>query len=157
LLNREVFHRRLAPGSAWDTSGAADFRVSNASGSSVRPSVLAQFGVVFITWRDERDGNREIYVRRGTHAASGAVPLSRGIDALRVAPNPMRGFARVLRASGRGDVLVHDARGRTVRRLTGEHELLWNGRDDSGRGVAAGVYFLRSVDDGLATRVTVLR
>ncbi|HMB70987.1 MAG TPA: FlgD immunoglobulin-like domain containing protein, partial [bacterium] len=60
---------------------------------------------------------------------------------------------------------VHDARGRRVRVLAGgplpagTHRLEWDGRDDRGRPVAAGVYFfsLRSGGDRLVRKTARLR
>jgi hypothetical protein len=50
---------------------------------------------------------------------------------------------------------IHDVAGRLVRSLiagatvgSGRHETVWNGRDDSGRTVAAGVYYYRLVAGG---------
>ncbi len=157
LLNREIFHRQLAPGSSWDVTGATDFRMSNAAGASTRPSVLARAGVVFVTWRDERDGNRELYVRRGQQPSSGAIEITSRAESLRIAPNPTRGDVRILRARAEGAVTVHDARGRLVRRLSGGVEIPWNTKDDAGRHVAAGVYFVCDLQCKTAARVTVLR
>ena len=60
---------------------------------------------------------------------------------------------------------VYDALGRRVRTLlegpqpAGQQELVWDGRDDAGRALASGVYFVRIDADGVgATRkVTILR
>ncbi len=162
LFNREVFHRTLAPDAAWDSTGAADFRVSAAAGASVRPAVRAAGGAVLITWRDERDGNRELYARLRTSAATAvaAAGIVAGGPALRVAPNPTAGPLRILRpagASDRGDVLVLDAAGRLVRSLRGGDVIAWDGRDAAGRPVAAGAYFVRDGNRGGAARVVVLR
>lgn len=50
---------------------------------------------------------------------------------------------------------VYDVAGRAVRRLfgdrpldSGRHALVWDGRDDAGRQVAAGIYNLRLVTPG---------
>ncbi|HPD71743.1 MAG TPA: C25 family cysteine peptidase [Candidatus Krumholzibacteria bacterium] len=59
---------------------------------------------------------------------------------LYVAPGPDR----------RLDVAVYDLRGRRIRQLhagdaaAGWHDLTWDGRDDTGRGQASGVYFVRA-------------
>ena len=72
------------------------------------------------------------------------------------APEPARGEQRFLLSASRGvalDVTVHDVRGRVVRRLHGGElsggvtALVWDGRDDRGRRVTSGVYFVRA-DDG---------
>jgi len=79
-----------------------------------------------------------------------------------VAPNPFNPRTVIrFSVSGEGSVSlrIHDARGRAVRTLvdqdmdSGHHTVTWQGRDDSGSSVAAGIYFLR-LDDGLAVRTT---
>ena len=67
-------------------------------------------------------------------------------------PNPFNPTTRIafeIPARGRVRILIHDVRGRLVRRLAdgvldaGRHELDWDGTDGAGRGVASGVYLLR--------------
>lgn len=72
--------------------------------------------------------------------------------ALDAAPNPFNP-ATVIRfalpAEGSVELAVYDVRGARVRTLSdavmpaGYHEVRWNGRDERGRGVASGVYYLR--------------
>jgi len=66
--------------------------------------------------------------------------------------NPVTSISFTMPRSGAADVRVYDATGRLVRTLVadenrdaGRHDVIWNGRDDSGRSVAAGVYFSRIV------------
>ena len=84
--------------------------------------------------------------------AVSAVPRTGASDAeLTVWPNPFN--ARVnLRLIGVADgpvvIHIHDAAGRLVRRLSGSAvsgvmERLWDGRDDGGRNLPSGVYFVR--------------
>lgn len=72
-------------------------------------------------------------------------------------PNPFVSATTIafsLERAGRGDLSVFDASGRLVRRLAsgwleaGPHALRWDGRDESGRRVAPGVYFYRLGSDG---------
>lgn len=72
-------------------------------------------------------------------------------------PNPFNPTASVtftLPRAADARLTVHDAAGRLVRVLhdgrlrEGPHRLAWNGRDDGGRGVAAGLYFLRLAAEG---------
>jgi len=73
-------------------------------------------------------------------------------------PNPTsRGAALALelKAGTRTSASVYDVAGRVVRRLFGDrsleagrHTLAWDGRDDAGRQVAAGVYYLRLATPG---------
>ncbi|MBD3161575.1 MAG: hypothetical protein GF346_05075, partial [Candidatus Eisenbacteria bacterium] len=65
-------------------------------------------------------------------------------------PNPVRAGDPVLLAAPGPPVegasaSIIDAAGRSVRRLApgGDGRFLWDGRDDAGRRLAAGVYFAR--------------
>jgi hypothetical protein len=72
--------------------------------------------------------------------------------ALTVSPNPVQGLARVrfsLASPEQLDVAVFDTAGRRIRGLlsgtlgAGDHELAWDGEDQAGHDVAAGVYLVR--------------
>jgi hypothetical protein len=81
-------------------------------------------------------------------------------------PNPARGGSRVtfeLAHPARVQAAVYDLAGRRVRGLAtgalaaGPHELAWDGRDEAGTHVAAGLYFYRvDVDGQHASRKVVL-
>lgn len=82
-------------------------------------------------------------------------------------PNPARrGATLVFRIPERGvaEVSVYDVTGRRVRGLfqgvreAGVHELSWDGRDESGRALASGAYFVELKIDGQrhATRKSVI-
>lgn len=87
------------------------------------------------------------------------------------APNPTSGRAQFLFAlptAAQVRIEMFDVRGRKVATLTegsrtaGRHAVVWNGRDDGGRDVAAGTYFGRLVVDGagheaLTRKITVTR
>lgn len=83
------------------------------------------------------------------------------------APNPMSGDMRVhfaLPRDGRADLSVFDVQGRLVAHVlkghqrAGGQEVTWAGRDQDGRPVAAGIYFLRlSASQSLCRRFVVLR
>jgi flagellar hook capping protein FlgD len=85
-----------------------------------------------------------------------------------VAPNPLGGAALVrfaLPAPGRVRVTIHDLAGRLVRLLAdetseaGSRSLLWDGRDEQGRRVPPGPYFLRLDSNGatVGRKMMVLR
>lgn len=74
------------------------------------------------------------------------------VEAVSVWPNPAVAGARVrlsLAQASDVDAAVYDLAGRVVRHLqrgrlaAGDHDLAWDGRDDGGRAVRAGMYFIR--------------
>ncbi len=85
---------------------------------------------------------------------------------LSVAPNPVRGRALVawqLIRPGRASVAVFDAAGRLVRELAndamepGRYQADWDGRTESGRNVARGIYFVRlTTESGNAQQKVVI-
>jgi hypothetical protein len=62
--NLEIYYKRSTDGGASWPGG--DTRLTNAAGFSVNPSVAAAGAVVHVVWRDDRDGNNEIYYKRST-------------------------------------------------------------------------------------------
>ena len=72
----------------------------------------------------------------------------------------MNPTTRISFSIGRADeptrLLVYDVTGRLVRALVdaklpeGPHEVTWDGRDDAGRGVGSGMYFVRLSTRGTA-------
>ena len=80
-------------------------------------------------------------------------------------PNPVRGAALtsfVLPAAGRVDLVLCDVRGRLVRTLTsgdfdaGRHEVNWVARNDAGRALPAGMYFVHMQAGGKSVMRKVL-
>jgi Zn-dependent metalloprotease len=82
------------------------------------------------------------------------------------APNPFRAATRMrytLPVAGRVTLSVYDLEGRSIRNLvTGEqtagpHSSVWDGRDQTGRPVASGPYFLRLSQNGGGISQAVVR
>lgn len=88
---------------------------------------------------------------------------------LHIAPNPFNPQTRIslsLEKGGPVSMTVYDMAGRKVRHLAenewlsqGRHERVWNGRDDTGRGLPSGTYLvrLRAGSDVMAKPVTLLK
>ena len=57
----EIYYKRSTDGG---TSWGADFRLTNNPANSFSPFVSVSGSVVHVVWRDERDGNFEIYYKR---------------------------------------------------------------------------------------------
>ncbi|MEZ5064873.1 MAG: ThuA domain-containing protein [bacterium] len=94
-----------------------------------------------------------------TRADDVSSPVEAGVtrDALRAWPNPFRNSIRFSAPSGR-QVEVLDVAGRRVwRGRSGPDSQIWDGRDVTGRPVAAGVYFLRDASGGRMTRLVKMR
>lgn len=105
-------------------------------------------------------GNSSYGIARWRDPVAMAIP-EEGTDTtvrLRPAtPNPFRASARVgyeVFPAGAVKATVIDVQGRTVRRLADElvagtlHETTWDGRDDSGRSLPSGVYYVRVETSG---------
>ncbi len=121
------------------------------------------FFSVFNTWGVE---NRlDVALTPVSTAAAPSARVAASID--RVAPNPFNPRTRIefsLAEPGPASLVALDARGRRVRTLVdaslpaGEHAETWNGDDDSGSTVGAGVYYLQLKAAGTTrtTRVTLV-
>ena len=87
----------------------------------------------------------------GNSVGVAGTPPSGGPLRLELSPNPHGSLVRVRLAglassvASRGTLDVYDLEGRRVRRMSGDAAIgfLWDGRDDAGVIVAAGVYLHR--------------
>ena len=141
-------------GGAWTEIAAAapgdtlfSWIADGPAGDSCRVRVIA-WDVAGNTGEDASDGlfSIEAQATGGGDAAPAANGLQQNF------PNPFNGTTTIrfsLAGPAPVDVAVYDPAGRLVRSLVrgwmpgGVHTVVWNGRDDTGRGVASGVYFLR--------------
>ncbi|MCK9995476.1 MAG: hypothetical protein KAH56_04255 [Candidatus Krumholzibacteria bacterium] len=105
----------------------------------------------------------------GCSASSGveSLPTAPGL-ALSNHPNPFNPMTTIrfdLPQAGMVSLSVYDVRGRALCTLgdgfmaAGAHEIAWNGRDDQGRQLGTGVYFVRLVSGGevVAHRMALLK
>ena len=85
-------------------------------------------------------------------------PANLTVDA--VYPNPFNPSTSVKLYIPRDsdlELAVYDVQGRRIRRLhsggisSGWHTMVWDGRDDSGRGSSSGMYFLRAMNESDVT------
>lgn len=108
-------------------------------------------------------------VRQGEAPLAKAVSLAPNTLALpQNYPNPFNAETQIVYRTGEhGEInlSVHNLTGQTVRTLArgyrpgGEYQSVWDGRDESGRRVASGVYILRLQvgDQALMRRMTLLK
>jgi hypothetical protein len=123
-------------------------------------------------------GPHTLTIRPGGQVVMQAIAFQAAVDPLSTtalsqlwpaAPNPARRTTRLrFTLPARGDIAlaIHDLSGRQVRTLAegghaaGETSVAWDLRDDTGRDVPAGLYFvrmLRNGQPGSVQRVVVLR
>jgi len=117
------------------------------------------FGTAYVAWTDERlpaslGKNRDVFYKTGISAvtavdAPGAPALGR---LLRNYPNPFNPVTRIHFVLDRDTQVsrrVFDVQGRSVRTLVnsyltaGTKVIGWDGKDDGGRSLASGTYFVR--------------
>jgi hypothetical protein len=114
--------------------------------------------------------------QRGLYSASRSFNVTQTVDvadltqnsmtAVFAEPNPARGGVQIrymVPATYASRLAIYDPQGRVVRNLqtvpsaTGWHELTWDGKDDAGRTVASGNYWVRLWTPGETRTVRVVR
>ena len=100
------------------------------------------------------------------NAGTTSVDDTRNVLAFTATPNPFHDELTVLLTlprAGHGELRVYDLNGRMVRSLhrseldAGTHRFVWDGRDDTGRPAAVGVYVIRFRSGTLTSSATVVR
>lgn len=149
---RDVFGMRYV--GLVDSSGVYEaYRVPNPQAPYPQDYVIDQQGVVRY-WSDQFDPQEVMraidrLLGSGVEAGGGRQVASSG---LAVSPNPFHlrtTISRRFTTDGPGGIAVFDATGRLVRTLSDERSprlssLSWDGTDESGRQLPAGVYYVRS-------------
>jgi hypothetical protein len=118
-----------------------------------------RFGTTYVTWEDERYNssqgkNKDVFYKYGLFNVTAApvVPPAPRSRLFRSYPNPFNPQATIRFSLERDGVVAlraYDVQGRLVRTIVdgflaaGVREARWDGRDDSGRGLPSGTYFLR--------------
>ncbi len=150
---------------AWPAAGRA---VSIAPGAQGYPSITSDgAGGAFAGWEDVT--NYGVFVGRVPVSGNlGVTPGSVAAGSLRAWPNPARtdvALTLQLARPQHASLSIQDLTGRRVRLLvegnleSGARTLHWDLRDDRGRNVAAGLYFIRmsGADRSSTTRLVVCR
>jgi hypothetical protein len=132
-------------------------------------------GGVFVSWLGfGSHGEPDVYALsldgNGQVRAPDPAEPAPGVEAVQVLPNPARGGVTqvnfALARSGSVRIDLFDLAGRSVRGLlapevlpAGPHGVAWDGRDDSGASVRAGIYFARieAGDESTCLRLVVTR
>lgn len=113
------------------------------------------------------DDSVAVYINQGQTVGVDDVPVMTSLSLGPVAPNPFAfttSLAFALPREGPAKVAIFDIKGRLVRVLedrwlpAGRHRTEWDGRDDTGRRVGAGMYICNLSSDGanVSKRLVVL-
>ncbi len=118
-----------------------------------------EFGTAYVAWTDERlpssnGRNRDVFYKVGLDVVTSVADTGKPALArlLRNYPNPFNPVTKIqftLDRDARVSLRVFDVQGRAVRTLvdsyltSGPRVVGWDGRDDGGRTLASGTYFLR--------------
>jgi hypothetical protein len=78
-------------------------------------------------------------------------------DVLRAFPNPFTSSSRIYVPGNARGIRIYDTAGRIVRRFEGSAVHDWDGRDENGKVMPAGVYFIRLVDERAGTGLKLVR
>ena len=143
--NWDILCARYMPVAGWSTA----WPLETGTGPDINPDVAANpEGDVIAVWQNLTSGNWDINARVW-QTTGVAEPSLSGRERLAVLPNPARGRVRLILPPGGTGAVVTDVAGRRVCELQSRSpkdlSLVWDGRDGSGRKVAAGVYLVRSL------------
>jgi hypothetical protein len=151
---------------AWDAAGEEDFAYFQVFGAEdsefsnpvsvgvtvdpLLPLPVQDHAWFFVTAVDDYGLQSEVAaIQSNTSAVPDAAMATRLFAPVPNPFNPSTTMRFSLAEAGLVQLAVYDISGRRVRVLLdenrggGSHAVTWNGRDDSGRGVAAGTYFCR--------------
>jgi spore coat protein H len=158
-----------ADGDTWQGPLHASFKLNrngervalHYAGAAVQAVDLFPFGPIGddLSWAREFDGGCPVILEADPTPGEPNAPISGvpdvalGSPSLHLGPNPGRRSFRIgldLPRGGRADVAIYDVRGRRLRTLfsgdlsPGLHTWRWRSRDEEGRLVPAGVYWVRA-------------
>jgi hypothetical protein len=161
-LERVVWLQSRAPGGIWDPSGASDERVSLGSRGEDPEICAAPDGRLIVAWIDRRSDPRgDIWcrIRSAPPSGIGSGPAATGapsrtsiIRHLGASPNPFNPATTVefeLRSATRATLTLHNLQGHRLITLAdrrfpaGTQRIPWHGRDEYGRRLPSGLFWLR--------------
>ena len=170
--NFDIFYDTRNAG-VWAGNTALVSAASDTSNSMQQYPGIAHddFGTAYVAWMDERlpaslGKNKEAFYKVGSNVVT-AVPIAEApglTRLLRNYPNPFNPLTKIQFALDRNaqvSLRVFDVQGRAVRTLidsylaSGPRLMSWDGRDDRGRPLPSGTYFLRLEGGGTYLTRTV--
>jgi len=153
--NWEIYYKRSTDsGLTWGT----DVRLTNNSSFSQNPFISVSQTAVNVVWKDDRDGNYEIYYKRdptgntiGIKNINSEVP--KDYNLFQNYPNPFNPNTQIeysVPKAGNVSLEVYDMTGKKVATLVNETKAVGNYRYDfNAGGLASGVYIYSLKADGV--------
>jgi hypothetical protein len=170
--NFDIFYD-TRKGGVWAGNTALVSAASDTSNSMQQYPGIAHddFGTAYVAWMDERlpaslGKNKEAFYKVGSNVVT-AVPIAEApglTRLLRNYPNPFNPLTKIqfaLERNAQVSLRIFDVQGRAVRTLidsylaSGPRLMSWDGRDDRGRPLPSGTYFLRLEGGGTYLTRTV--
>jgi len=169
--NQDIFYRQRI-GGVWDPEMSLVGAATDTTNQVQQfPGITHDgFGNSYVTWTDWRlpaslGRNKDVYYKVG-NAVVTAVEVSPAPAgaALRAYPNPFNPMTNIsfrVEKDARVSLRIYDVHGRLVRTLidelmsAGPKRLTWDGRDDLGRSMASGAYYLRLQGGGTQVSRTI--
>jgi hypothetical protein len=169
--NQDIFYRQRI-GGVWDPEMSLVGAATDTTNQVQQfPGITHDgFGNSYVTWTDWRlpaslGRNKDVFYKVG-NAVVTAVEVSPAPAgaALRAYPNPFNPMTNIsfrVEKDARVSLRIYDVHGRLVRTLidelmaAGPKRLTWDGRDDLGRSMASGAYYLRLQGGGTQVSRTI--
>ena len=169
--NQDIFYRQRI-GGVWDPEMSLVGAASDTTNQVQQfPGITHDgYGNSYVTWTDWRlpaslGRNKDVFYKVGTAVVTAVEvsPAPAGA-ALRAYPNPFNPLTNIsfkVERDARVSLRIYDVHGRLVRTLVDERmaagpkRLTWDGRDDLGRSMASGAYFLRLQGGGTQVSRTI--
>ncbi len=163
-LNFEIYYK-CSPdqGDSWDP----DVRLTADDSISVFPSIAIDNSgklKIHVVWRDNRDGNDEIYYKKGgkdievnVEEEPTPLPIPQEFNLAQNYPNPFNSRTLIeyaLPRAGRVKLSIFNILGQKIKTLVngdqkvGSHWAYWDGRNDKGQPVSSGIYLYQLKVDG---------
>jgi len=121
---------------------------------------------VYLIWEELRNEHWQIFSSKTIMCVGGIDETTEKDDFIKTFPNPFRDELTISYTLPAGDFIrieVIDIFGRKItgfhpgKQLSGEQQIRWNGRDNSGNEVPSGLYFIRLTSDEISSSNRVLK
>jgi len=152
------------PASIPSSGGSYSYTFTGTLGSTWNANHIHYIGMVYKKSSDPE--NSQVLNSNSFGVATSSPEITKNNSTLGVFPNPMSDFSIInfsLENSSQVKLRVYDAFGNLRRTLlqtplnSGKHQLMWNGKDDSGIELPASIYFLIFSGDNFSSTIKIIK